>query len=1332
MGHPIHVDELRRFLQETEFRVRDLTYSPRIADVIEARQAEFAASIRRTLIQGSLIPRPETAQLYSAITQPKGTRIHCLHGGGGQGKSCILHELTQLLTREAIPFLPLRFDVYPPRSNTRAYGQLLEFPESPVKCLHALVGDRLGVMIIDQLDALRWTPQHDPSAWIVFERLVTEAMQLSTTIHVVFACRSFDLENDPQIRPWREQEKVRSLLGRVFVGDLPASHVEKVVEKTGGSWDTLNGGQRRLLERPQCLYLWTNLPSEPRSAFRTATDLMRAFWRDVRFRLENMGLVSTDVEHALGTLAARLDQDGASTVPVTILDRWQTIRDALESLNVIEEVHGRKLRFAHQSYFDYYLADIWLARLRQKGATITVWLKATDDQSLLRRGQLRQLLAVLRDDDPTRFLTAVCDLLHDPGIRFHLQHLTLQFLGSLPDPTPAEVASIVALLEEKGLRQAVSSQVLYGHLQWFDAFDKQGIWAQWIASDESWKGDIAAQMLRSIATQCGDRAAQLLLPHADRPAPWPERIRSILPWSGDQDTGSLFDLRLRLLPNSVPIRPDYLFTEQLAQREPTWLIKLLARLLSLAQRDSHDRESEILARGEPSPYWPSHHASAAIRLIANAAPALFWETIIPFVISAVAEYRSQPHDWEHPVFEEDALWQHDLWRYEHLGGEPLPAFLALAGGRWAHTDTGAVLAAIASIDGSPFQTIQQLVGTVWLYGPDSVADHALRWLMEDHRRFCLGRLGTKQYWRLARDLVLRFATLCTDAVYQQLELELMSGDPAREQEHLKNMLRSHLIGRSKIGFLRHALLPALPESRRSLAIVNAIGQLKEKFRQPADELDRDMSGRGGLVISPITPRSARLSDSAWLRLITSPDAPPQHKHRRYKQSHVIESSPEMFARDLGQQADQEPVRFANLARRVPPDASQRFWCAFLQSLALTQPPDQATRSWQAATDEQCRDVLGRVGFSADPGVAMAFARCIRARHMYPWPDDLVSILCRIASNHSHPQEDNAVIGGDADDRLDGEAMSTARGCAAEALATVIFQRRAVSPDVRSAIEHLVTDPVPAIRVAAIGTLIPVLNIDREQAAAWFLRACDGTLDQVLASHNAQRFMSYTISTNTQQFDDIMNRMHRSTRAAVAEAGAQWTTLVWLYVGGRKSFFHECVVGSVVQRKGVADVLARHVYDERVASKCQEWLPRFLDDCESDVRAPATGFLRKAPNIAAENVVSLLRAFVASRAFRAEAHQLVWELERYGGDLRPLATVIFEACDRLTEEVTDPIGRHVHSIDVLGDLSVFLLRLYGLLEPPNDDPHLRKKCLDHWDNILRHGNYIPAQVASFLD
>src|SRR5262249_18502426 len=163
-----------------------------------------------------------------------------------------------------------------------------------------------------------------------------------------------------------------------------------------------------------------------------------AFWQHARKQLGNMGLPQYDVESALRTLALRLDEDGSLIAPDRLLDQWPQVRDGLATLNVVQ-VEGNRIRFTHQSYFDYYLAELGLERLGQKKSSIADWLTPMDEQSLLRRSQLRQLLAVLRDDEPERFLLTVQDILTLPGVRFHLRHLTLEFLGHVSDPSSQEV-----------------------------------------------------------------------------------------------------------------------------------------------------------------------------------------------------------------------------------------------------------------------------------------------------------------------------------------------------------------------------------------------------------------------------------------------------------------------------------------------------------------------------------------------------------------------------------------------------------------------------------------------------------------------------------------------------------------------------------------------------------------------------------------------------------------------------------------------------------------------------------------------------------------------------
>ena len=74
-------------------------------------------------------------------------------------------------------------------------------PESPALCLAGLSGDRPGVLILDQLDAIRWTAGHSPEAWSVCRELINQTLNgKNNSIKVILSCRTFDLENDPMLK----------------------------------------------------------------------------------------------------------------------------------------------------------------------------------------------------------------------------------------------------------------------------------------------------------------------------------------------------------------------------------------------------------------------------------------------------------------------------------------------------------------------------------------------------------------------------------------------------------------------------------------------------------------------------------------------------------------------------------------------------------------------------------------------------------------------------------------------------------------------------------------------------------------------------------------------------------------------------------------------------------------------------------------------------------------------------------------------------------------------------------------------------------------------------
>ena len=210
-------------------------------------QREFDDSIGRKLVGGELISREETTRLINALAEKKDV---ILHGTSGFGKSCILYELTNYLRDKNVPYLPIRLDRRDPRNTATQFGKDMGLPDSPVFSLAGLAGDRPCVLILDQLDAIRWTSSHSANALDVCKQLLGQVRSLRTggkVITAILSCRSFDLENDPQIRHWLSDSPDHTFQ-RVKADALPIATLEKVI---GPSINQMKSAKNRFFHAPK-------------------------------------------------------------------------------------------------------------------------------------------------------------------------------------------------------------------------------------------------------------------------------------------------------------------------------------------------------------------------------------------------------------------------------------------------------------------------------------------------------------------------------------------------------------------------------------------------------------------------------------------------------------------------------------------------------------------------------------------------------------------------------------------------------------------------------------------------------------------------------------------------------------------------------------------------------------------------------------------------------------------------------------------------------------------------------------------------------------------------
>ncbi len=577
---PIFADELRQSLTTLNIHPKRLAHDARIAPAIDELQRQFDESIKPKLVGGELIAREETNRLISAIVEKKDA---ILHGTSGYGKSCVLYEFTKHLRKKNIPYLPIRLDRRDARNTAAQFGRDMGLPDSPVFSLVGMAGERLCVLILDQLDAIRWTSAHSANALDVCKELLRQVHSLRTTgktITSVLSCRTFDLENDPQIRHWLA-DSADHKFQKIEVTGLSMSTLEKVI---GPSISQMNDRQKKILASPQNLAMWVELKRTGSIPdFSSSLQLMRRFWENRRLLLGGVGISAEQMESVLNPLIEYMESYGKISAPKRIAANSPTILDALCSHAVLQSDAGQ-LTFCHQSYLDYLIADRVLRQIDKGTGTLIDWLGPKERQSLFRREQLRQVLAMLYEESSAAFLTSIKEILGSNNICFHLKHLVLELVGQLENLEEPLGDYCVALLSDDRWIDHMLETVFLAHGPYVFVLIKKRIIRDWLNSSNVEEVNRALWVLRSVAEKTPDTVAEVLEPFVTVGDDWPARILSALPWNVADDSNRLFELRLKLLRLGRPA--GYVNWRSLCGKYPVRALQLIEAVASTLQVES--------------------------------------------------------------------------------------------------------------------------------------------------------------------------------------------------------------------------------------------------------------------------------------------------------------------------------------------------------------------------------------------------------------------------------------------------------------------------------------------------------------------------------------------------------------------------------------------------------------------------------------------------------------------------------------------------------------------------------------------------------------------------
>ena len=560
---------------------------------------------------------------------------------------------------------------------------------------------------------------------------------------------------------------------------------------------------------------------------------------------------------------------------------------------------------------------------------------------------------------------------------------------------------------------------------------------------------------------------------------------------------------------------------------------------------------------------------------------------------------------------------------------------------------------------------------------------------------------------MSRTAVAAASAICSDASFTEIENAIRSIAPDWERK------------KGSVGLTELVLLRSLDQVR-----------VREDARQRIQELERrypDAPERGTpqplapkheaqRVRSPISEEAQQhMSDAQWL----SEMAKHTGEWPTFVGAQFVGGAVEL-SQDLKNLAAKNPERFSALVDQMEATLPPTYFEAILKGLS-----DNGNGSSRAGTLEQVCSVLRRI---RDLGVQVhgeEIAWAIRALAEEALPDDIVQMLCHVALEDPDPESDDWHVGRDEESPIN-QAINSARGAVATALAQLLFADRSRWNILKPTISQLVEDRVLAVRSVAVESLLAVLDTQRRDALAYFKRLAEGA-GPILGTHYIERFINYAIFRDYPAVRPTLMSMLESSEPHVVQAGARQVALAALWVDEARG--DEVVVLEMGEdaRAGAATVYAGNLSNQTVGAECEEHLRTLFED-ESDLvrREASSCWVHLHPD-----QVALRGALIGTFAHSLDSARDVGLLAYRLKEAR--RTLPAEVCI-LAERAVAAFGVKATSIQneeagAAGELAVLMVRLHE----QTSDPVFRELILNTIDEMIRSGFYgIDEQLRQQYD
>lgn len=1277
LGHEITVTKLMEYLNSQRIHQRFIDCDQRVLPHITVVNEEFRSNF--SPIQGALFEREEFEECINAIEQEKHLIIS---GNAGFGKSGCVEAILNYCEKEKIPHVAIKLDRRTPHKNCEIWGKELGFSSSIVYALHSVSKNEQAVILLDQLDALRWTQSKSSEALDVCMELIKQVSQLNgdreKKISIVFVCRSYDLSNDRRIKALFEKNDddicSRETWERVVVDVLNEEVVSRVV---GEKYSLLTPKTKKLLKIPSNLYIWQHLDKKDECYdCATASRLIDKWFDQICKSAIEAGVSEQVLIDTRDEIVKNADKLGKVFVPKTIIKSGLIGVDYLISSEMIVS-DGVRIGFTHQSILDYFISTQMTCQFYD-GICIEKIVGNKNRQTPGRKYQVQMFMQNLLEYDCNDFLRVGLELLESDEIRYYIKFIFYELLSQIENPDKSVEDFVIKYCDHETYGDFLFNNVFYGKYRYVSLLMKKGVLDRWMKDFEKKKNVFS--LLSSISEHLADEEICFIKKYAFKNREDDEQFSRCFYHGINEESDALFGLRL-----------------QFYEIYPEWTSHLyidVKKSFSLCENRVIDIISFLLVDGSSD---RSKKISSYDELFDNGNS--FTVNNGPYIVEKLL-----PHIPTGNYFEVDYF----KWSAQYTFGNSVKRFaveiIKKANESIIKKDPALFWHYYEPYMGKGYAVFDEIILAGLKSLPESESNRVIEYLSDDlDKRIFDKTSSANSSLSLAMETIEKHTKYCDEECVATLEKNIQKYISPQAIEWYKDRIGYNksnsgvTVYWSYWGDLQYQLLQSICYDKMSEESRNLLEVLKRRFGEKTYRYSRS-DGHSGIVVSPVSKKS--IGRRQWLQILTNRKLKTRKKHGwKEVEGGFVESSLEMYASDFHSAVKMDPEEMI----RMVIDNRSSILPIFINSLFSGA---EFSERISDVSKETWEDMFRYFPCDMESQRASYFCGILEKTEIYDWSYDILNQLKDISSNYVGDRRDEDEINAMDSTDLVSASLNHTRGSSAKAMGHLLWHNDELLNVFKDSIEKMTADSNSAVRMASMFALWPAYNIDRDWAEKHLL--CIYESDIRMAAYNGSKDMLFLLYEKYR--DNVLKVVldcFNSDDKRLIEVGGNALCEFHLRHDEFADIIAQADTLNEEQIKAILHMaiiyLGQEIYREKAKSIILN-----LKNTEVDVEFPLSRMFYD-NLVDADRDSEFLIEIMKSNVNRRTVHAFVHYLEENAYSINDYASIIISLCENIlsldAKEISNRWG-------IEDNISKLIISLYD--ECVEAEKDIAEKCLDLWD------------------